>query len=132
MLDFIMNNIILVVLVIISVIYIIIRFTKKTESKVEPLIPTIKNKNRENNINVFISEDIFEIMGAGTILVGRLKSGNLRKGMQSNINGKTSEILKIETGGKSIDVLTAGVSAGLILSNIGKGDIQKGIEYIFE
>jgi len=81
--------------------------------------------------NIFKADDVFSIMGAGVIVVGKLNSGILKKGMKSIINGKNSEILKIESQKQSVELLNTGMSAGLFLSNISKDDIQNG-EYSFE
>ena len=43
-----------------------------------------------------------------------------------------SEVKKIESQHQSVDVLTAGVDAGLSISNISKNDIHKDAEYYFE
>ena len=81
--------------------------------------------------NIFKVEDIFSIMGVGIIVVGKLNSGFLKKGMKTTINGKLSEILKIESQNQSVESLTTGIPAGLCLNNISKDDIQKGNEYLF-
>ncbi|OJI08397.1 hypothetical protein BK005_00825 [bacterium CG10_37_50] len=80
----------------------------------------------------FQTEDIFSIMGRGTVVTGKLIDGFLRKGMKTNINGKQSEILAIEAQNKSLESLTTGMVAGLLLSNVNKNDIQKGNSYFFE
>lgn len=81
---------------------------------------------------VFQIEDVFSITGRGTIIVGTLKEGTIRKGMKTNINGKETEILSIEQFHKTIDTLwERGSKAGLLLSNIDKKDISRG-EMSFE
>ena len=81
---------------------------------------------------IFIVEDIFSIIGAGIILVGKLTSGTLSLGMKTNFNGKISEVNKIEFDHKSSDTLLPNVPAGISMSNIDKSDVVKGSEYIFE
>ena len=82
--------------------------------------------------NIFKAEDVFSLEGLGTILAGKLTGGVLKKGMKATINGKVSEILKIESQKQSVELLNTGVPAGLFLNNISKDDIQKGSEYYFE
>ena len=84
------------------------------------------------NQATFLTEDVFSIVGAGTVVTGKLTDGLLWRGMKSVINGKQSEVLKIESQNKSIESLTTGISAGLILSNVDKGDIKNGTSYFFE
>ena len=71
-------------------------------------------------------------MGRGTVVTGKLTDGLLRKGMKTSINGKQSEVLAIEAQNKSLETLTTGSVAGLLLSNVDKNDIQRGNSYFFE
>lgn len=84
------------------------------------------------NQATFHSEDVFSIMGRGTVVAGKLTDGLLRKGMKTVINEKQSEILAIEAQNKSLESLTTGSVAGLLLSNVDKNDIQIGNSYSFE
>ena len=68
------------------------------------------------NQATFQSEDIFSIMGIGTVVTGKLTEGFLRKGMKTTINGKQSEVLAIEAQNKSLESLATGAIAGLLLS----------------
>jgi len=85
-----------------------------------------------NDRVLFQVEDVFFIEGVGTIAAGKLITGIAKIGMKSIINGKQSEILRIESHHKSVEYLKAGVPGGLFLSNIKKNDIQKGKEYHFQ
>lgn len=80
----------------------------------------------------FQVEDIFSIQGRGIVVVGKLTNGIAKKGMKSVINGKQSEITSIEAENKSLESITTGMPAGLLLSNINKDDIQKGNTYSFQ
>ena len=82
--------------------------------------------------NILKVDDVFHIDGVGTIVSGILSSGSLSKGMKTIINGKSSEIIRIEARNQTLELLTAGLSAGLVLSNVSKQDIQKGSEYLFQ
>lgn len=74
----------------------------------------------------FQVSDIFSILGRGSVVTGKLLSGIAKKGMKCQINGKQSEILAIEVPKNSLETLTPGIEAGLLLSNIEKNDTQKG------
>lgn len=80
----------------------------------------------------FQVEDAFSITGRGTVVTGKLIKGIARKGMKSVINGKQSEILAIEAQNQSFESIATGMSAGLLLSNIEKDDIQRGNSYYFQ
>ncbi len=84
------------------------------------------------NQATFQTEDVFSIMGRGIVVTGKLSNGFVKKGMKAIINGKQSEILSIEAHNQSLESLTTGTPAGLLLSNIEKNDIQKGNNYYFE
>jgi len=78
----------------------------------------------------FQIEDVFSIVGRGTVVVGTLKGGTIRKGMKTNINGKEAEVLSIEQFNKTVDTLwEPGSKAGLLLSNVDKKDISGGEVY---
>ncbi len=81
---------------------------------------------------MFQAEDVFSIAGRGTVVAGKLIRGVARKGMKSVINGKQSEILAIEAQNQSLEFITTGMPAGLLLSNIEKNDIQRGNTYYFQ
>lgn len=80
----------------------------------------------------FQVEDVFSIEGRGIVVVGKLIDGIARKGMKAVINGKQSEITSIEAENKSLESITIGMPAGLLLSNINKDDVQKGSAYHFQ
>ncbi len=81
----------------------------------------------------FLVEDVFFIPSKGTIVVGKLTDGFLKKGMKTNINGKESELFSIESQNKLLESLNSiGVIAGLLLSNIDINDVKKGDSYFFE
>ncbi len=74
----------------------------------------------------FQVEDVFSIQGRGTVVVGKLTDGLLRKGMKATVNGKQTEVMEIEINNQSIDSLAVGTPAGVLLSNLEKTDITKG------
>lgn len=81
---------------------------------------------------IFQVEDVFSIVGRGTVIAGKLIDGIAKKGMKATINGKQSEILTIESQNKNIESLMTGMPAGLLMSNIKKSDVQKGSAYHFQ
>ncbi|HHE64930.1 MAG TPA: hypothetical protein ENL09_02800 [Bacteroidetes bacterium] len=75
---------------------------------------------------IFQIEDVFSITGLGTLVVGTLKQGTIRKGMKTAINGKETEVLSIRQSKKIIDTLwEPGSKAALLLSNVDKKDITR-------
>lgn len=81
--------------------------------------------------SIFKVEDVFYIEGVGVIAVGSLTDGVLQAGMKAIINGKQAEVLRIEMKNQVINSLAVGISAGVILKNVEKKDIQIGGEYTF-
>ena len=77
----------------------------------------------------FSVEDVFSIQGRGTVVAGKLTDGLLKKGMRAIVNGKQTEVTGIETNNQSVDSLTAGTPAGVLLRNLEKSDIPKGNIY---
>lgn len=77
----------------------------------------------------FQVEDIFSIQGRGTVIIGKLTDGLLRKGMKAVVNGKQTEVTEIEINNQSVDTLSVGNPAGVLLKDLEKSDIQKGDIY---
>jgi selenocysteine-specific translation elongation factor len=84
------------------------------------------------NRSIFKVDDVFFIEGRGTIVTGTLISGLLKKGMKAIINGKSSALISIEAHNQSLESLSIGTPAGLLLSDINKKDVVKGNTYTFE
>ncbi len=74
-----------------------------------------------------IVEDVFTIAGRGTVVTGRIISGDIRIGDEIKINGVTpSRIDGIEMFRKTLDYATVGDNVGLLLNGITKDMINRG------
>ncbi len=72
-------------------------------------------------------QDVYSIPDRGEVIVGTLIEGMLFVGMNTNIAGKKSEVITIETRNReSPHIIELGGSAGILLSNIKKGDVSPG------
>lgn len=74
----------------------------------------------------FLVQDTFSIVGRGTIATGVVLKGIVTKGMKTTINNKQSEVLSIEVPKNTLDTLTPGIQAGLLLKDIKIEDIHQG------
>ncbi|OHB21727.1 MAG: hypothetical protein A2939_05485 [Parcubacteria group bacterium RIFCSPLOWO2_01_FULL_48_18] len=74
----------------------------------------------------FEIQDVFYIEGRGVVVAGKLLSGELKPGMGTEINGKTSGVKSIEVFNRKADALRAGESAGILLSDVKKEDVSRG------
>lgn len=64
----------------------------------------------------FLIQDVFNIMGRGTILGGLVEEGMLRTGMKADLEGKIVEIKSIEVQNKQLDQAETGIVAGILLA----------------
>jgi len=75
----------------------------------------------------FLAQDIFSIPGRGEVIVGTLKEGKLAIGMRTAIHGNKAIVKMIEVGHHEVSqILELGAHAGILLTNIKKGDIAPG------
>ena len=77
-------------------------------------------------------EDVFLIKGRGTIVVGHVARGTLHKGQEVDIVGLRNEIVKtvvtgIEMFHKELRTIQAGDPAGILLDDIGRDEVQRGM-----
>lgn len=78
-----------------------------------------------------VIEDVFSIRGKGTVVVGHIKSGFIRKGdtvTLQYINGATRSVVVagIEKLSKRLDFAQAGEKVGMLLKGISDTDIGRG------
>ncbi len=76
-------------------------------------------------------EDVFTIMGRGTVVTGRVERGVLKVNEEVEIvglskSGKKTVVTGIEMFRKSLDEARAGDNTGLLLRGIEKTDVQRG------
>ncbi len=75
----------------------------------------------------FTVDDVFTIMGRGTIVTGKVDSGEIREGETVLINGSVSTvIIGIEKFRMQTDMATAGENCGLLLRDIEREQVHKG------
>jgi len=76
-------------------------------------------------------EDVFTIMGRGTVVTGRVERGVLKVNEEVEIvglskGGKKTVVTGIEMFRKSLDEARAGDNTGLLLRGVEKDDVQRG------
>ena len=75
----------------------------------------------------FMVEDVFTIIGRGTVVTGRVSSGELHIGDIVSISGRISTSVQgIEMFRKKTEVVKAGENCGIFLGDISREDIHKG------
>ena len=80
----------------------------------------------------FKVEDVFFIMGMGTVVVGRVQGGEITKGMKGKVGKKSTEVVSIEKEGREIPVAKEGDYCGLLLRGISEKEVKKGEVIYFE
>lgn len=94
-------------------------FNKKAVQKQPPIIT--------DGSFYFEIEDVFTIVGRGTVATGRVKSGEVHVGELVIINGNIySKVLGIELFRQVANVAKAGDACGLFLEGITQKEINKG------
>lgn len=75
-----------------------------------------------------IVEDVFTVIGKGTIATGRIVSGEVHVGDYIIINGgqRTAEVMGIEMFRKQLDYAQAGDNCGILLKGISHDEINSG------
>ena len=77
-----------------------------------------------------VVQDVLSIKGRGSVITGRIESGTITVGNEIRIQGKSSSttavINCIEINRKVTTHAQAGDDVGILLRDIGQGDVQKG------
>jgi translation elongation factor EF-Tu-like GTPase len=76
-------------------------------------------------------EDVFTITGRGTVVTGRVGSGQLRTGQRVVVQRGAQTLAEVEVTGiemfrKTTDVASAGDNVGLLLAGVSRSDVQRG------
>ena len=73
-------------------------------------------------------EDVFSIVGRGTIVTGRVTSGSVSVGDEVLIfnNGIKTQVTGIEMFRKQCDTATEGDNVGILLRGISRDDVERG------
>ena len=74
----------------------------------------------------FEVQDVYQIMGVGTVPVGKVVSGSIRPGQKATVNGIVAEVKTIERNHMRLEVAVQGELVGINLSNVSKNDIKRG------
>ena len=74
----------------------------------------------------FEVQDVYQIMGVGTVPVGKVVSGSIRPGQKATVNGIVAEVKTIERNHMRLEVALQGEFIGINLSNVSKNDIKRG------
>lgn len=82
-------------------------------------------------INEFSIDDIFEILGQGIVVTGRVLSGRVRPGMKADVLGQEVLLKKIETFKGTLELAEANEIVGLLLQGANKKDLVRGETLIF-
>ena len=126
-------EILIIVLAIIVVLGIILFGRKKSDIVVEQQIISEEeryNINSGNDFNMII-EDIFTIVGKGTVITGKIDSGLISINEEADLYGvnglkRKVTILGIEMFRKTLDYAQAEDNVGLLLADISRNEIQRG------
>lgn len=73
-------------------------------------------------------QDVYQITGHGTVAVGRVESGTLKKGQKVIVmpSGKTSEVKKVEMHHEEVDEAIPGDNIGFNMKGLEKKDMKRG------
>lgn len=95
------------------------------EIKDTPTEPPVNNSiNGKFHMEV---EDVFTITGRGTVVTGRVDSGEIHVGETVIISGKVNtEVIGIEMFRKKTDYAKAGDACGIYLKDISRNEIHSG------
>ena len=98
------------------------------QNDVQPAVQVQEVPVQNNGSFELIVEDVFSITGRGTIVTGRVLSGNINVGDNVTIlpSGISSTVTGIEQFRKALDFAQAGDNVGMLLRGVAREDIQKG------
>jgi elongation factor Tu len=95
-----------------------------------PQTPTNTSDTRPTNSNGnfhFIVEDVFTITGRGTVVTGRVDTGEVHVGDTVTISGRRqTQVTGVEMFRKTLDYARAGDNCGILLKDISREDINRG------
>ena len=95
---------------------------------------SIQNTEQFNISGDFVMEveDVFSIAGRGTVVTGRVIQGkiNLNESVTISETNMTTSVIGIEQFRKQLDYAQAGDNVGLLLSNVSRNDIARGMHLV--
>lgn len=75
--------------------------------------------------NTFEVHDVFDIAGRGTVITGVLRSGAVRIGMQTTVNGVNGTVAGLES--KNTELTLAGAEGAVLIRGIEKKHFSRGM-----
>lgn len=76
---------------------------------------------------LMIVEDVFTIVGRGTVVTGKISKGSIQIGEELTLNGKIkTRVLGIEAFRKILNEACAGDNVGLLLEQISRDQVKRG------
>lgn len=95
---------------------------------VDTYIPTPERDDKKPFL--LAVEDVMTITGRGTVVTGRVERGSLKLNEEVEIVGINETRKAVVTGmemfRKTLDIVTAGDNAGILLRGINRGDVERG------
>ena len=74
-----------------------------------------------------VVEDVFTITGRGTVVTGRVDTGEVHVGDTVTISGRRqTQVIGVEMFRKTLDYARAGDNCGILLKDISREDINRG------
>ena len=96
-------------------------------------VKTEESITNQNNIEFdfknfsMMIDDVFTIIGRGTVVTGKIASGGIRIGDEIKINNKiNTRVTGIESFRKQLDSAKVGDNVGLLLENVESNLINRG------
>ena len=78
----------------------------------------------------FVVEDVFSVMGLGTVLTGKVISGTISLNDKVDLEGKQYKVIEIRTFKKLLDSANKGDLIGIRLEGLSKKDVKRGDKLI--
>ena len=78
----------------------------------------------------FVVEDVFLVMGLGTVLTGKVISGTISLNDKVELEGKQYKVIEIRTFKKLLDSANKGDLIGIRLEGLSKKDVKRGDKLI--
>ena len=102
-------------------------FNNEMKDAIKEVPPTVQNTNTSSGGFHMMVDDVFTITGRGTVVTGKVDSGELHVGDTVTINNARPAVVSgIEMFRQTLDYVQAGENAGILLKDISRDDIHKG------
>jgi len=102
-------------------------FNNEMKDAIKEVPPTPAEYMAKSKKFHMVIEDVFSIMGRGTVVTGKVDSGEIHMNDTVMINEtRPTEVTGIEMFRKSLDYAQEGDNVGLLLKDINRDDVHKG------